>query len=118
MSEPTFLPLLNTVAVAECKGEALLRAWADATDDECLEATLRFVSIREGEHSWAFTKRMCELGYEVCEDTALQVFKDFDGLLACLGSKDMSDAQKVQAFSNATVGSTGVCRQRPAGRAA
>ena len=97
MSEPTYLPLLNSIAVNECKGEALLSAWADATPDKTLEAVLRFVAIREGEHSAAFTKRMCELGYPVCEDTAYQVFKDFDGLLAYIGS-NASDAEKVARF--------------------
>jgi hypothetical protein len=94
MSEPTFLPLLNAIAVNECKGEALLSAWADATTDKELEGVLRFVAIREGEHAAAFTKRMCELGYSVCEDTAYQVFKDFKGLLSFVGSS-ASDGEKV-----------------------
>jgi hypothetical protein len=94
MSEPTFLPLLNSIAVNECKGEALLSAWADATADQELESVLRFVAIREGEHAAAFTKRMCELGYPVCEDTAYQVFKNFDGLLSFVGSS-ASDVEKI-----------------------
>lgn len=94
MSKPTYLPLLNSIAVNECKGEALLSAWADATPDAELEAVLRFVAIREGEHAAAFTKRMCELGFAVCEKEAYQVFEDFDGLLACVGS-NASDAEKV-----------------------
>lgn len=94
MNEPTFLPLLNSIAVNECKGEVLLSAWADTTPDEELAATLRFVAIREGEHAAAFTKRMCELGHAVCEETAFQVFKDFEGLVACVKS-DLSDAEKV-----------------------
>lgn len=94
MSEPTYLPLLNSIAVNECKGEALLSAWADATPDAELASVLRFVAIREGEHAAAFTKRMCELGHPVCEETAYQVFKDFDGLLACVKS-NLSDAEKV-----------------------
>lgn len=97
MTEPSYLPLLNSIAVNECKGEALLSAWAAATCDEELAATLRFVAIREGEHAAAFTKRMCELGHAVCEETAFQVFKDFDGLLAFIGS-DASDAEKVARF--------------------
>lgn len=97
MSKPTYLPLLNSIAVNECKGEALLSAWADATPDAELEAVLRFVAIREGEHAAAFTKRMCELGFAVCEKEAYQVFEDFDGLLACVGS-NASDAEKVARF--------------------
>lgn len=97
MSEPTYLPLLNSIAVNECKGEALLSAWANATPDPELEAVLRFVAICEGEHAAAFTKRMCELGHSVCEETAYQVFKDFDRLLSFVGSK-ASDAEKVARF--------------------
>lgn len=99
MSEPTFLPLLNSIAVNEAKGETLLNAWADATNDEALEQVLRFVAIREGEHHWAFTKRMCELGHAVCEETAFQFFKDFDDLVAYIRS-DATDAEKVARTSS------------------
>lgn len=93
-SRPSYLPLLNAIAVNERKGEILLTAWADATGDRDLEATLRFVAIREGEHAWAFTKRMCELGYPVAEEDAYQVFEDFEGLLDCVCSS-ATDAEKV-----------------------
>jgi hypothetical protein len=95
MSEPTYLPLLNSIAVNEAKGQILLDAWACTTKDESLAQALRFVAIREGEHAMAFTKRMCELGHAVCEEKAYQVFKDFDGLLACVKSS-ISDAQKIE----------------------
>ena len=94
MDEPTYIPLLNSIAVNECKGEVLLKAWADTTPDPELAAALQFVAIREGEHSWAFTKRMCELGYPVCEETAFQFFKDFDEVVEFIKS-DASDAAKV-----------------------
>ena len=105
MGKPSYLPLLNTIAVNEKKGEIFLSAWADSTDDKDLEAVLRFVAIREGEHAWAFTKRMCELGYPVEEDEAFQVFSDFDGLMDCVCS-DASDAEKV-AHINGTLGGDG-----------
>ncbi len=94
MNEPTYLPLLNSIAVNECKGQILLDAWASTTQDESLAKTLRFVAIREGEHAMAFTKRMCELGHAVCEEKAYQVFKDFDSLVACVKS-NISDAEKI-----------------------
>ncbi len=94
MSKPSYLGLLNSIAVNEAKGQVLLQTWADHTADEQLRATLEFVAIREGEHAWTFTKRLCELGYAVDETRAFQVFKDFDGLLACAAS-DASDAEKV-----------------------
>jgi hypothetical protein len=105
MGKPSYLPLLNTIAVNEKKGEMFLSAWADTTEDEDLEAALRFVAIREGEHAWAFTKRMCELGYPVAEDKAFQVFDDFDALMDCVCS-DAPDAEKV-AHINRTLGGDG-----------
>jgi hypothetical protein len=98
MSEPSYIALLNSIAVNECKGEILLNAWADTTPDEEFSQALRFVAIREGEHAMAFTKRMCELGYPVCEETAFQVFKNFDGMLACVKSS-ASDADKIARFT-------------------
>ena len=95
MNEPTYLALLNSIAVNECKGQQLLDAWAATTKDEALAGALKFVAIREGEHAMAFTKRMCELGFPVCEEKAYQVFKDFDGLLACAKSTTMTDAEKI-----------------------
>jgi len=98
MSELTFMPLLNSIAVNERKGEILFDAWADATQDAALAQVLRFVAIREGEHAMAFTKRMCELGEAVCEETAYQVFKNFDDRLALLRSP-ASDAEKVACMT-------------------
>lgn len=100
MTQPTFIPLLNSIAVNEAKGEKLFQTWADATRDAELKTTLRFVAIREGEHAMAFTKRLCELGYEVDEAGAYQAFRDFDSLLACAAS-DLGDAEKVAMLTAA-----------------
>lgn len=64
-SKPSYLGLLNAIAVAETAAEPLFEAWAEKTDDPQLAETLRFVGLREGEHGKAFAKRMLELGYEV-----------------------------------------------------
>ena len=106
MAEPSYLALLNTIAVNEKKGELFLTAWADKTPDQDLAADLRFVAIREGEHAWAFTKRLCELGCAVCEDDAFQVFADFDGLMDCVSS-DTADADKVAYVSSLFTGGDG-----------
>ncbi len=65
--KPTYLGLLNAIAVAEAAAEPLFTAWAERTDDAKLADTLRFVGMREGEHGKAFAKRMLELGYPVRE---------------------------------------------------
>ncbi|MEQ8486972.1 MAG: hypothetical protein RIB46_21625 [Pseudomonadales bacterium] len=65
--KPTYLGLLNAIAVAERRGYAVLCAWRDATADAELAETLNMVAIRENEHAAAFTKRLCELGYSLRE---------------------------------------------------
>jgi hypothetical protein len=64
-SKPSFLGLLNAIAIGETEAEPLLLAWAGTCQDQELAKTLRFVGMREGEHGKAFAKRMLELGYEV-----------------------------------------------------
>lgn len=63
--KPSYLGLLNAIAVGEWRGHALLGAWRDATSDADLAAVLDLVAIREQEHAAAFTKRLCELGYSL-----------------------------------------------------
>lgn len=64
-SKPSYLGLLNAIAVGETAAEPLFMAWAERTKDPELASALRFVGMREGEHGKAFAKRMLELGYEV-----------------------------------------------------
>lgn len=65
VTKPSYLGLLNAIAVGETSAEPVFLAWASATKDKRLAKTLRFVAMREGEHGKAFAKRMLELGYEV-----------------------------------------------------
>lgn len=64
-AKPSYLGLLNAIAVGETAAEPLFNTWADRTDDRELADALRFVGMREGEHGKAFAKRMLELGFEV-----------------------------------------------------
>jgi hypothetical protein len=89
-AKPTFLGLLNAIAVAETEAEEYLLAWADVTKDPKLEQTLRFVAMREGEHGKAFSKRMMELGFDVRWPER----KGNDDKLRCASSKNKSDAKK------------------------
>jgi hypothetical protein len=92
MTPPTFLPLLNRLAIAEAKGQELYDVWAAHTSDPEFAKCLRFVAIREGEHSMAFTKRMCELGCD--RDNSVNAgFKNFEKLLETVKSS-ASDADK------------------------
>lgn len=92
-SAPSYLGLLNAIAVGETGAELFLLGWADTTTDTQLAETLRFVAMREGEHGKAFAKRMLELGYPVrwpapaaCEAKLA---------MAC---SSMTDAEKFAAF--------------------
>ena len=89
---PSYVKVLNAIAVGERRGRALFDAWASATCDADLKRTLATVAIREGEHAAAFTKRLCELGYEVRERPA----GDFAERLAKLRS-NASDVDKFEA---------------------
>jgi hypothetical protein len=66
MSEkPSYLGLLNAIAVGERGGEMLFETWATATPNDDVRCVLRTVALREGEHARAFAKRIDELGYSV-----------------------------------------------------
>lgn len=65
--KPSYLGLLNAIAVGEARNDRVLRVWRDATDNKALAKVLDVVAIRECEHAAAFTKRLCELGYGVRE---------------------------------------------------
>ncbi len=63
VKKPSYIGLLNAVANGERGGYELFKAWHDSTKDEALKPILDMVAVREMEHSWAFEKRLTELGY-------------------------------------------------------
>ena len=65
MPKPSYLGLINAIATGEWQGYEYLTAWADVTTDPAVEAVLRTVAAREGEHAMTFAKRVNELGYQV-----------------------------------------------------
>jgi len=64
-AEPTYLPLLRRIANAECNAEVYLSAWAQATPRADVRGVIATIALREGEHTKAFQKRICELGFDV-----------------------------------------------------
>ncbi len=72
--KPSYLGLLNAIAVGEGRAHTYLRAWAETTDDPEVRRVVETVAIREGEHALAFGKRICELGYSLRrrEDESLE----------------------------------------------
>src|SRR3954451_15400082 len=63
--KPSYLGLLNAIAIGETEAAEYLQAWADVTPNDEVRRALRTVIAREAEHGAAFTKRLDELGYEV-----------------------------------------------------
>jgi rubrerythrin len=93
MSEkPSYLGLLNAIAVAEGDAHDYLRAWAAKTPSDDVRCVLLKVAAREGEHAMSFTKRINELGYEVRRKS-----QPSEERLA-LVSSDRSDLEKMRAL--------------------
>lgn len=87
--KPSYLGLLNAIAVGERRGHAVLSAWCETTRDSELATVLNLVAIREQEHAAAFTKRVCELGFGLRESAS----PEFEESLAVARSA-ATDAEK------------------------
>ena len=66
-SKPSFLGTLNAISLAEAGAGVYLEAWANATTDEDLACSLRFVAARETSHGDLFCRRIGELGFELMQ---------------------------------------------------
>jgi rubrerythrin len=88
--KPTYLGLLNAVAVGEAAAERYLHAWAETTERADVAGVLRTVALREGEHAKAFEKRIDELGYR------LRPGEPDDTKVEIASSTDLSDREKFE----------------------
>lgn len=97
-TKPSYLGLLNAIAVGELGGEALFDAWAATTTDADVACLLRTVARREGEHARSFAKRIDELGYTVLDrpDPTLA------GRLEIASCPTISDREKLEQLGFAT----------------
>ncbi len=91
--KPSYLGLLNNIALGEGRASRYLRAWAEKTDDLDVRQVLETVAIREGEHSLAFEKRLCELGFSLLEKPDPKFEKTLD-----LVTSDKSDLEKFEGL--------------------
>lgn len=87
--KPSYLGLLNAIAVGEARGHRILDAWAGTTACAELAGELSLIAIREAEHAAAFRKRLSELGFQVRETPVGRFEED----LACARSA-ASDLEK------------------------
>jgi rubrerythrin len=91
--KPSYLGLLNAIALGEGRAHQYLSCWAAKTTDPDVRKILQTVAIREGEHSHAFTKRLCELGYGVLDRPDPGFAKNME-----IANADCSDLEKFEAF--------------------
>ena len=91
--KPSYLGLLNAIANGERGGYELFKAWSDSTQDAALKPTLDMVAVREMEHSWAFEKRLTELGYALKPTTDKALKKQVRFL-----KSDATDEEKFASF--------------------
>jgi rubrerythrin len=91
--KPSYLGLLNAIAVAEGHAHQYLHVWADKTPSDDVRKVLLTVAAREGEHGSTFARRLNELGFEMrC--------KDDSGLRNAMEivSSDCTDLEKMKAL--------------------
>jgi rubrerythrin len=91
--KPSYLGLLNAVAIAESNAYEYLTPWIAVTPSPEVAAVLRTVAAREGEHAMSFARRINELGFEVRP----KADPDRERRLEIAGS-DRSDLEKLKAF--------------------
>src|SRR5436190_6273751 len=90
--KPSYLGLLNAIAVAESRAHTYLCAWAEVTPSDDVRCVLQTVAAREGEHAMSFAKRINELGYNV------RTNDDDDADRIALVTSDCSDLEKMRAL--------------------
>jgi ferritin len=90
-TKPPYLGLLNAISLGESEAGVYLEAWANATNDEELASTLRFVAARETSHGELFCRRLAELGYDLRQKTDPKAA----GRLARYANPKISDCEKV-----------------------
>src|SRR5882762_9971963 len=94
MSEkPSYLGLLNAIAVAESGADEYLQAWIAVTPSAEVCAVLRTVAAREGEHGMACAKRIDELGFQVRHKDDPERAKRLE-----IAGSDCSDLEKMRAL--------------------
>ncbi|MCP5026685.1 MAG: hypothetical protein GY929_10420 [Actinomycetia bacterium] len=98
--KPSYIGLLNAIAVGEGRAHRYLDAWAQTTVDEEVAQTVRFIALREGEHAMAFAKRMSELGFDVRDGDP----NEERAAMRAARSQKLSDQKKFEHFGLDRVG--------------
>ena len=91
-TKPSYLGLLNAIAVAESQAEIYLDEWVKACQRDDVRQVLHTVARREGEHGKAFAKRIAELGFMVQS----RVDETTAGKCAIASSTTLTDREKFE----------------------
>lgn len=96
-AKPSYLGLLNRLAVGESRAGVYLKAWADVTPHAELRTALLLVAARESTHGEVFKQRIERLGFSVMERD------DPNGAsqLAMFGDPNLSDREKIKRSGGA-----------------
>ncbi len=94
--KPSYLGLLNAIAVGESRGFELLSTWAACTGNPGVREVLTTVAIREREHGAAFAKRLHELGFSVRERPSERFAADL--ALAASKADDCAKFQQILRY--------------------
>ena len=91
-TKPSYLGLLNAIALGERNGAELFNCWSSTTTNDDVRSVLHTVALREAEHNLAFEKRLDELGYCVKEKPD----PTHAGRMAIAMSASLSDRDKLE----------------------
>ena len=91
--KPSYLGLLNAIALGESRAHCYLSEWVKVTRDERVRGVLQTVAAREGEHGMAFAKRINELGYTVLDREDPKFARNME-----IAAADCSDLEKMEAL--------------------
>lgn len=91
-AKPSYLGLLNAIALGESRAHEYLNAWMGVTRNADVKGVLATVSAREGEHGKSFAKRINELGFDVLE----RQDPDHAKRMAIAASTTRSDREKME----------------------
>ena len=90
--KPSYLGLLNAIAVAERRAGEYLACWIAVTPNPDVAKVLHTIALREAEHGLAFEKRLDELGYGVI----VKPSKEHSKQMKVAASTELSDRQKFE----------------------
>ena len=98
--KPSYLGLLNAIAVGESQAHRYLSAWIAVCRDDDVKNVLAKVCSREGEHGMSFAKRINELGYSVRERNDPDAARRY----SIAASTELTDLQKIEQLGLGRLG--------------